>query len=149
MDVTDILIKEEGFKDTPYYCSEKYPTIGIGFKLGPKNTPLHYYDFKISKEVAKLLLQERIDEIKEQLSKYDWYNNCNEDRKAILISMAYQLGLKGLLTFTNTLAYIAKGDYNSASVNMLKSKWSLQTPNRARRHATVMRTASLASAYKG
>jgi len=31
-----MLAKEEGFRAKPYYCSENYPTIGYGEKIGDK-----------------------------------------------------------------------------------------------------------------
>ncbi len=40
MNLLDVLQFEEGFRAKAYHCSEGYPTIGIGTKLGPK-TP-HY-----------------------------------------------------------------------------------------------------------
>ena len=61
--------------------------------------------------------------------------------------MAYQMGVKGLLSFTNTLKYIENEHYIEAASNMLKSKWATQTPNRARRHALVMSTGRMESAY--
>lgn len=31
---------EEGYREKAYYCSEGYPTIGTGHKIGPKGAPL-------------------------------------------------------------------------------------------------------------
>lgn len=62
--------------------------------------------------------------------------------------MAYQMGVAGLAGFKNTLAMIADGDFGGAASGMLNSKWAKQTPNRARRHADVMRTGTY-DIYKG
>lgn len=141
--IEDILMYEEGYRESVYYCSEGYPTIGIGTKLGPKGAPLSHYTVKFSKEVAKAHLREEINVIKNKLSGYPWFKTCNEARRIVLISMAYQMGVAGLLTFKNTLALITNKEYAKASDNMLVSKWAKQTPNRAQRHAAVMLTGTL------
>jgi len=73
---------------------------------------------------------------------------CNGPRRDILISMAYQMGVNGLAGFKNTLAMIADGNFSGASNGMLSSLWAKQTPNRAKRHAEVMRTGDM-KAYEG
>lgn len=142
MNVEDLLIFEEGYRSTAYRCSEGYPTIGIGTKIGPKDAPLKYYTFTVSKTVARAFLREEINRLVDVLRDYAWFKSCNEARKAVLISMAYQMGTAGLLGFKNTLAMIERGEYDKAAENMLKSKWAQQTPARAKRHAEVMRTGS-------
>jgi len=62
--------------------------------------------------------------------------------------MAYQMGVTGLAGFTNTLGMIARGDFAGAAGGMMNSLWARQTPNRARRHAEVMRTGTY-DAYRG
>lgn len=148
MNVEDMLIFEEGYRSKAYHCAEGYPTIGIGTVLGPKGTPLKYYTLTVSKTVAKAFLREEINRLIDVLRAYPWFQSCNEPRKAVLISMAYQMGEKGLLTFKNTLALIGAGDYSKAADNMLLSKWATQTPERAKRHAEVMRTGSFKT-YEG
>lgn len=148
MNVEDLLMYEEGYKAKAYYCSEGYPTIGIGTVLGPKGTPLKYYTLTVSKSVAKAFLREEINRLLDVLRSYPWFTSCNEARKAILVSMAYQMGEKGLLTFKNTLTLIERGEYDKAADNMMQSKWAKQTPNRAKRHAEVMRTGSF-KVYEG
>lgn len=73
---------------------------------------------------------------------------CNDARRDILISMAYQMGADGLAGFTNTLGLISRGDFSRAASAMTNSLWSRQTPDRARRHAEVMRS-GIYDAYRG
>lgn len=54
--------------------------------------------------------------------------------------MSFQLGIAGLLGFTNTLELVRKGQFSDAADNMLLSKWATQTPNRAKRIAKQMKT---------
>jgi lysozyme len=64
----------------------------------------------------------------------------NEARQAVLLQMAFQLGLKGLLKFANTLASVHDGRYADAAIGMNHSLWAQQTPNRASRLAKQMET---------
>ena len=89
---------------------------------------------------AVLLMRHRIDKIRRALlERLEWFPKLNEARQAALLSMAYQMGLSGLLSFKRTLASIAAGDYEQASREMLDSKWARQTPERAQRTAYMMR----------
>ena len=73
------------------------------------------------------------------LERLEWFPKLNEARQAALLSMAYQMGLSGLLGFRRTLATMASGDWEKASREMLNSKWARQTPERAQRTAYIIR----------
>ncbi|NNC22974.1 hypothetical protein HKX42_03855 [Salinisphaera sp. USBA-960] len=47
--------------------------------------------------------------------------------------MSFQLGVGGLLTFTNMLKAVKAGDGKEAKRRGLNSHWATQTPNRAER----------------
>lgn len=70
---------------------------------------------------------------------------CNPPRADVLCSMAYQLGTQGLTAFKQTLQRVADGDFAGAAASMLASLWARQTPERARRHAEVMRSGTYES----
>jgi len=143
--IEKIIKFEEGFKDRPYYCSEKYPTIGYGFKLGKKNAPLP--EFKLPEPVAKVWLLTLIAELKEQLSQE--LNGLNDERQAILISMAYQMGVEGLRGFKKFLSALKAKDWALASKEMLDSKWARSdSPARAKRHSQVILSGSFFGIYK-
>ena len=151
-DIISLLNVEEGYSETPYYCSAGYPTIGIGQRIGPKGAPLKLYEFTVSKSLAAVWLAEKV---KETLADMDKYENiraamavCNEPRQAILISMAYQMGAEGLSGFKNTLKAIASQNWHAAQSGMLASKWQRDTPNRAQRHAIQMLSGNWYPDYK-
>jgi len=52
-------------------------------------------------------------------------------RRMALIDMAFNLGLNGLLKFTNMLAALIAGDYALAASEMLDSQWAKQVGQRA------------------
>ena len=139
----NILEFEEGYRESAYYCSEGYPTIGIGQRIGSQNNPLEAYGFQVSPLVAQVWLAETIVKLKEELQDYAWFKICNHERQAILISMGYQLGLSGLLGFKNMLAAIENYDWQEAHDQGLDSLWAKQTPERANRHMDTMLSGSL------
>ena len=151
--IINLLNYEEGFKEKPYYCSEGYPTIATGIRIGPKNAPLKLYEFTVSKAVGAVWLSEMIQQKVADMSTHSNITAamavCNDARKAVLISMAYQMGADGLAAFSNTLKAVAERRWNDAANGMLNSKWAKQTPNRASRHAQQMLSGNWAPEYKG
>ena len=151
-DIISLLKREEGYSAKPYYCSEGYPTIAHGQRIGPKGAPLNLYEFTVSKSLAAVWLAEKVKETLADMDKYDniraAMEACNEPRKAVLISMAYQMGAEGLSKFTNTLKAVAEQRWSDAQAGMLASKLAKQTPNRANRHAIQMLTGSWYPDYK-
>lgn len=139
-----IIEQEEGWRDTPYYDHLGFPTVGYGFNLHmPKNAPLP--GFVLPKAAGDAWLQSFIDAIRSQLEEeLSW---MNEDRQSIIISMAYQMGIKGVLGFRNMWSAIRRQGWDSVSDEMLDSRWARQTPARAHRHATVMQTGSAKGVY--
>jgi lysozyme len=53
--------------------------------------------------------------------------------------MCFNLGIKGLLEFKNTLAFIGAGDWERAANGMLASKWAKQVGMRAIELSELMR----------
>ena len=152
MDIISLLNFEEGYSEKPYYCSAGYPTIGIGKRIGPKGAPLSQYQFTVSKQLAAVWLSE---ELQQKVADMSTHANitaamaaCNDARKAILISMAYQMGADGLAKFTNTLKAISEKRWSDAKSGMMNSAWAKQTPNRANRHAKQMLTGVWDQEYK-
>jgi lysozyme len=140
MSIAKLLMFEEGFRADAYYCSEGYPTIGIGWKIGSKEQPLG--DFKvmtISKGAALVQCDSEVSGLSFNLRCliYCW-EDLSESRQAILISMAYQMGLAGLMKFKKMIAAIEDDDFAEASNQGMDSQWAEQTPERAYRHMRVM-----------
>ena len=124
------LEQEEGYRPHIYRCTGGALTIGIGFNLGAG----------MPHDEAQLLLRYRLGKIQTALaSKLPFFSGLSEPRQAALISMAYQLGVQGLLGFPRTLAYLVAGDFDAAGREMLDSTWARQTPARARRTAYMIR----------
>ena len=141
----ELIIKtEEGWRQHPYHCSEHYVTIGYGRKLSDtKYAPLPA--MTANKEEELKFVREKISQIEGQLrSRFPVaWGKCNEQRQAILISLAYQVGFVGLIAFKKMWACLDRGDFEGASREMVNSKWYIQTRHRALRHSQQMRTGTM------
>jgi hypothetical protein len=62
-----------------------------------------------------------------------WVASSSDELKSILANMAFNLGVKGLLKFKKTIGFLALGQYQEASREMLESKWAKQVGKRAER----------------
>ncbi len=126
---------EEGEVLTEYKDHLGYSTIGVGRLIDKRKGG------GITKEESAYLLNNDIDKIVEQLDKrISWWETLDEARRGVLVNMAFQMGVDGLLGFKNTLNMIQSGRYSDAAKGMLNSLWAKQTPARAKRMSEQMRT---------
>jgi lysozyme len=143
--ILEKLSDEEGFMPRCYKCSKGFNTIGKGYNLdaNPLNiaplTVKSYIENGISEDDADYLMERYVNEIEKTLSvKIEWFKSLDEARRGVLIMMAYQMGVIGLLKFKNALFLIKQGGYKAASNELLDSLWAKQTPRRAHRMAKQM-----------
>lgn len=150
--IIPILNFEEGYREKPYRDTQGYPTVAGGIKIGPKGADMSNYTFTVPRRVGDLwkevFVENTITEMQLRPTIISALKKCNDARRDVLISMSYQMGVPGLAGFKNTLAMIAEGNFEGASRGMLNSLWAKQTPDRARRHAEVMRSGNY-DIYKG
>ena len=131
MNVVDILRRDEGLRLKPYQCTAGKLTIGYGRNLEDRG---------ITREEAEYLLRNDIAEVERDAHKFPWYAGLDEARKAVVLSMLFNLGPSRFRGFANTIKDIAAGDYVSASRRLLQSLWARQVGARAVRLAQMMRT---------
>ncbi|TDO96677.1 glycoside hydrolase family protein [Marinomonas balearica] len=131
LELSEQLIRHEGMKTTPYLCSAGKLTIGVGRNL---------MDNGINVDEALYLLSNDIDEVQSQLENHlPWISDLPENRKMVLINMAFNLGVGGLLTFKNMLAALKRHDLELVEHEMLDSLWAEQVGHRADELAAQMR----------
>jgi len=130
-------IKEnEGLKLKPYRCTEGKLTIGYGRNLEHNG---------ISENEALEMLVNDVVSIKKALAsslnfeRAISFINLPDHVQNVLVEMAYQMGVNGLLKFRKTLSFVKNGQYEKASIEMLNSKWARQTPNRAKKLSNLMK----------
>lgn len=128
--VEELLIQHEGLQLRPYTDASNKLTIGVGRNLD---------DTGITRDEAMMLLRHDIDRVTQQLdARLPWWRGISAARQNVLISMAFNLGVDGLLGFTRMLSYLQDGDYPAAAEEMLSSKWATQVGNRAVELADMM-----------
>jgi lysozyme len=118
----EVLIKHEGWKNFPYLDTVGKTTIGVGFNLSDRGLP----DAVISQ-----LLDSDMEYFNQKLTEtFSWYAQLSMPRKVVLASVAFNLGLKGLMGFKKMLDAMAKKDYAEAARQLLDSKAASQTGTR-------------------
>ena len=108
----------------------------------------------IEPEESEWILRRRIKKIKFELTeRLDFYLALPRIVREVLVEMAYQLGIDGLMQFKKMLGYLekyallelndAQRDYClfGAKEEMLQSKWHFQTPVRCEELADLVRNA--------
>jgi lysozyme len=135
MDLKSQLLREEGAESCAYQDSLGYWTIGVGRLIDSRKGG------GLSNEEIDYLLDNDIKaKTREVLLALPWMEKLNDARQAVLIGMAFQMGMKGLLQFKRALGSIEDGHYNKAAAEMMDSAWARQTFGRAARMAQQMET---------
>jgi len=128
------LKKEEGVIPHAYQDHLGFWTIGVGRLIDKRKGG------GLSSDEIDYLLRNDINRFVAGLEKaLPWWNELSSNRKAALTAMAFQMGLKNLLSFKKTLSLIKDRKYNAAAEQMLTSLWAKQTPERAKRTAELIR----------
>jgi lysozyme len=83
-------------------------------------------------------LRNDIDEAYRGLALYGWFTQLDVPRQNVLIEMAFNLGVRGLLGFKKMIEAIQSKNYKLASTEMLDSTWAKQVKSRAARMAKRM-----------
>tara|TARA_R110000868_G_scaffold201654_1_gene449157 strand:+ start:126 stop:542 length:417 start_codon:yes stop_codon:yes gene_type:complete len=129
------LLREEGAESCAYQDSLGFWTIGVGRLIDSRKGG------GLSNDEIDMLLENDIKKITEQIHKFlPWVSKLNEPRQAVMLQMAFQMGIRGLLGFKRTLGSIEDGQFAEAADEMLQSEWAKQTPERANRLAQQMET---------
>ena len=118
-------------------------SVGHGFTGG---TTL---DSRMSRLMSERKLEEKVVEMDGVLKNtLPWYKDATDVTKGILVNMSFNLGLKGLLGFKNTLRFISEKNYEQAASNMKQSLWARQVKVRADELIERMRTQSIPARFK-
>lgn len=146
-----IKIDEESghFKPFAYYDTKGIPTQGWGFRVGNPGDPLPTKAMTLEEGEKRLDL--RINEIAARFERApfrSFIRALNPVRRAVLVSMAYQLGITGLLGFTNLIKALDRLDFDAAAAEIMDSKAAREdAPKRFARNAIMMRTGKITGYY--
>jgi lysozyme len=146
------LVRDEGERLKVYRCTAGKLTIGVGRNLDDVGisaeesrklgiTTASCIAAGITRSQSRALLDSDIARCEADLDRgLPWWRTLSPVRQRVLLNMCFNLGLKSLLGFTNTLGMVKSGRYADAAANMLKSKWAGQVGNRAKRLSLMMKT---------
>jgi len=130
-ELEQMLKTQEGFMPTVYQDNGSL-SIGYGRNLVTNG---------VTKEEALYLLRNDIDRVTAALTKkYSVFEELTNPRRAVLISMAYNLGIEKLSTFKEMFKALDRRDYPLAAREMRMSKWCDQTNTRCLVLSEMMET---------
>ena len=135
MSLIDQIKKDEGFCRYAYKCTAGKWTIGYGLNIDPDESGPG-----ISEKFALMILNEHVTEVTRQLWNRipDVMSQLDPARQDVLVMMAYQMGVAGLMKFKKTLDYLKNKQWDKAGEEMLDSAWAKQTPLRAKRLSNMI-----------
>ncbi len=130
-ELVNLLKKHEGIRLKPYKDSVGKVTLGIGRNIESMG---------ITAEEAEFLLQNDIQRCyDEAVVNFKWFDELDETRQDVILSMIFNLGLPSFLGFKKMIQAIENKDFESASKEMLDSKWSSQVGKRAYELSEMMK----------
>lgn len=124
MTIFEQLVRDEGLELFPYRDTAGKLTIGVGRNLD---------DVGISRDEAMYLLGNDVARTLKLLEqKAPWYLQLDEARRAVVVNMAFNMGVGKLLNHMQT------GQHGQAAEEMLRSAWAGQVGDRSVRLARQM-----------
>ncbi len=127
----DRIKKHEGLRLKPYRCTAGKLTIGYGRNLE---------DNGITEEEAHFLLMNDLEKSWDECCKaFSWISKMDKIRQGVIVELCFNMGLGRLKGFKKMLAACERGDYKTASVEMLDSLWARQVGQRAKTLADIMK----------
>lgn len=127
-----MITDSEGWLDSLYPDPAGHPTIGYGFRLDIKGAlPKHVGEIWLAAHLAHIITT--LD--KEILV----WPHLPIGAKAVLIDMAYNMGIDDLMKFKDMLQALREGKYAIAADEIMDSKYAKQVPTRAERNARIFR----------
>lgn len=133
---------EEGDRLVAYLDTKGILTVGTGHNCvaRPVDGVTQAGD-TITPEQGQALFEADVADACDQLDTYlSWWRDLDDARQNVILDMCFNMGIKTLLTFHNTLAYVKGGDYEAAADGMKHSAWNDQVGSRAVFLENAMRT---------
>jgi lysozyme len=121
------LTRDEGLRLKPYTDTVGKLTIGVGRNLTDKGIAKIESDFLLENDLQQVLVA--VD------AALPWATALTEARRGVLMNMAFNMGIGGLLGFPKMLLHLRYGRYQEAAWELLNSKYAIQVGDRAKRLA--------------
>ena len=115
----------EGYSNTVYSDTLGNPTVGIGHM----DRTMHIGDYYTDDQIDILFDQDITNAMKIIHALYPNFDQIDENRQIVLISLAFNMGNR-LEEFHNTNRAINSGDWNTVAGNLQQSLWYTQVGTR-------------------
>lgn len=122
--------QNEGFRLTPYHCTEGYYTVGVGHRLRTHEAIRPY----TAAEVAEFFQRDLLVAVEDAHVLVPNFDEQPASVRRVLVDMAFQLGRPGLKKFSGFLHKVQYRRYQSAQQEIMFSKYYDQCPKRAERN---------------
>lgn len=132
MDIFEQLRRDEGVRLKPYRDTVGKLTIGIGRNLDDVGISEAEANYLLGNDVAKATSGVR--------QKLPWVDSLDDARMGVLVNMAFNMGVDGLMKFPGMLGKLQRGLYDEAAAEMVDSAWYHQVGDRAARLVKQMQT---------
>lgn len=132
-DVKKALERDEGRIPYAYQDSEGYWTIGVGHLIDKR------LGGRLPEHIIDALLEYDVERAVAEAETFWWFEGLSDARKAVVVNMMFNLGLRKFKGFRRMIAALEREDYEAAADEMLDSKWARQVGQRAVRLAQQMR----------
>jgi len=119
------LKRDEGVVLTLYKCSAGKNTIGVGRNVDDRGITEDESDYLLSNDINIC--------VKELEGTFPWFQTLSDTRQRVMVNMCFNLGLSRLMGFRKFLAAMEAGEWETAGVEMLDSKWARQVGPRSTR----------------
>ena len=132
MNLLDQIKLEEGKRLKPYRDQMGWLTIGYGRNIDVNG---------ISGDEAELMLANDLARFSQEVHvRLPWTDSIGDERRAVMVGMAMNMGTAGLLTFKKMLRLAEMGDWDGAAAEIISSRYHEQLPERAARYAAQLST---------
>jgi len=129
-DTADMIKAHEGHKCEVYLDTEGIPTVGYGHAL--------HIGSEIPHQVCEMLFRQ---DFRKTIEEYESLClSLDTVRRAVVVDMIFNLGLKGFMRFAKLRIALVSGDYEEAAREMIDSKWYRQVGSRAKELVKMMET---------
>lgn len=133
---------EEGWRASIYLDTTGNLTIGYGCNLARVSGDFKFSPVsQISRTAGEVILRDKIGEVAEDLEfAWPWFAALDDVRQRVLVDMAFNLGVPGLLKWPRFREQVRLAQYELAATNMEATLWRKQVGSRALVLAEMMRT---------
>ncbi len=108
-----------------YRCPAGKLTIGYGHNLDFNPVPGLGVGSRLNEEQARRLLEADVLDVQKRMEGcLPWTAGMDAARYCVLVNLAFNIGIGGLLQFKRMLAALKAKDYATAVAEMLDSKWA-------------------------